>query len=529
MSHYFDTLKEDYENAEISCLVLHNRKTDEWCNLLTIIELIPAEQQASPIIGTAASNYCDRESIDSNYTVYIARRIVCPIPEAIGFFQSPEKGILLQHDSTLNCLVTLFNESHLEAEPSSDYPLLVNWDTNDTISKILPKRHTSFRVWMKIDRRKKWLSGLTEKQIGKLLAKAGLLSQKHLGFNFSNRQEHMGNLYLCGCNPYLRGFNKTLLDLNKDMVIRFRERVGRSIIGKKIVLEDNRAGNISFSIEQTIGKRLERIEMPHFPDQLCTKIYDHRGHLIENHTGTWVNMNIQMNVQTAELHLTVKQGANSKKVKVPKYSSERPINIGTYDHSLARFLKEKQQDRQLAELERNGQFIFFPGGDEDRERARQAIQELLNKASKVCMLLDPYFGAPDLYYAYIIQNTSIPIQILSSAAFLKSKTEMQSGRKMKQGFLFKRALQKYKRTFPHQSIQVKVLLGGKSPLHDRYIVIDDKVYLLGSSLNEFGSRATTLIKIPHPQPMIGQALAWWNDSIKTKDLSTYLESLKPGK
>lgn len=526
MSNYFNTLNEDYENAEISTVILHNRKTDEWNNLLTIIELIPSEQEGSRLIGTALTGYCERETIDNNYSVYIARRVVCPVVDAVMTFQEPAKGILLIHESQLNCCVHLFRESSLEAEPSSDYPLLINGNTENTVGSILPRRSTAFRVWMKIDRLKKWINLLTEKQAEKLFVKAAILTKKFLGFDFSVFREHAGNIYLCGCNPYLRMFHNSLLDLNQELVVSFRERSGKSILGKKLELVDTRAGNISFCIERSINRVHERIQLPHFPDLLTTKIYDHRGYLIENHIGRWVNISFQMQIQNAELNLTVKQGTQKKKQIVPKYSSERPLQVGHYDHSLSHFLKDKQQTRQLDELARTGQFIFFPGSDADKEKAKIVVTSLLNKAKKVCILLDPYFGAPDLYYAYLIENSSIPIQILSSGAFLKSKAITSSGRKIKHAYLLKRSFDKYKRALPNQAIEIKVLIGGKSPLHDRYIVIDESVYLLGSSFNEFGSRATSLIKVPDPRSMVEQAVTWWNDSVKTRGLNEFVMSLK---
>lgn len=528
MTSYFDTLLQDYENAEISCVVLHDRKAKQWRSFLTVIELIPAEQEPSTIIGQASTGYCDRQKIDDDYTVYVARRIACPVSEAITIFKEPEKGILLQHGGELYCNVTLLDKALLEAEPSSEYPLVINAGIENTIGAILPKRQTAFRVWTKIDRQKRWLEAFTVKQREKLFAKAGLLTKKYLGFDISILHEHGGNIYLCACNPYLRRFDKSLLDLNQELLVSFQERSGRSIIGKKLILEDVREGNTCFSLELTVNQLRQRIRLPHFPDMLYAKLYDSHDHLIENHAGRWINFSFQMKMQTAQLNLTVKEGTQKRKLKIAKYSSERPVQVGQYDHSLTSYLKEKQRLRQRAELEKNGQFIFFPGSFVDKEKARNAIAELLNKASKVCMLLDPYFGAPDLYYAYLIQNTSLPIQIISSAAFLKSKSESPSGRKMKQAFLLRRALAKYKRVLPHQFIEVKVLPGGKSPLHDRYIVVDENVYLLGSSFNEFGSRATTLIKVPDPLPMVTQAMNWWTD-VKTKSLDEYIKSLKSTK
>lgn len=51
MVDYFVTLWEDYENAEITCVILHNCKANIWFDLQTIIELTPFQRNPSPLIG----------------------------------------------------------------------------------------------------------------------------------------------------------------------------------------------------------------------------------------------------------------------------------------------------------------------------------------------------------------------------------------------------------------------------------------------------------------------------------------------
>jgi hypothetical protein len=97
--------------------------------------------------------------------------------------------------------------------------------------------------------------------------------------------------------------------------------------------------------------------------------------------------------------------------------------------------------------------------------------------------------------------------------------------------LLKREFANYRKAFPHQPIECKVLKSrsDKSPLHDRYIVVDESVFLLGSSLNEFGSRATTLIKVPAPSVMISQAENWWNEANGCVQLDDFVKALKAKK
>lgn len=524
MSSYLDTIKADYESAEITCLLLHKKGNNELWNLLTVIELVPAEQEASPLIFGDAKTICaDRKNIDKEYSLYLTRKINCSVDKAVEIYNNPGKRFLLDACDSMKCNVQLFDETYLETEPPSGYPLIINKETENTIGAVLPHRHTGLRVFSKIDRQKKWMAKFNKKQVDKILSLSGKLTLKHLGFNLSQMNAHLGNVYLCCCNPFLRSYECILLNYNTDLLITFYERQGKTIIGKKLILEDKRAGNIGFSIEKTIESLHERIQLPHFPDQLVTKLFDGNDCITEVHWGKWINIELGMQVQTAELNLTVKKDDKEKLFTIPKYASEDPVKVGKYDHSLTYYLKNQQRNKQIEDLEKSREFIFFPGLDGDKDKARNIIGELLNRASKRCMILDPYFGAGDILYAYLVSNTSVSIQILTSANFLNSKYKEKDGTKVSNIKAFDKAVADYERVFPHQKIEFRVLKGrDKSPLHDRYIIADDTVYLLGSSLGEFGTRATTLFKVPAPELMIDKAMEWWDDESKSISLKDFL-------
>jgi hypothetical protein len=523
MESYFEKIIPDYTSGEITCLFLHDRDTDKCYNLLAIFELVPAEQQSSLLIGSKETSWLDRKSLDDRYSIYIGRITSLQAEEAVNFFQRVETGFTLEYPGVLKKDIHLFDGGKLEQEPPGEYPLIIDQQTERTIGVILPYRPTDFRVWSKIDRQKKWLAGFDQEQKKSLLQKAGKLTMLHIGFDIAKLEEHLGNVYLCCCNPYIRNYECTLLDYNKDLLLQFREREGKTIIGKTIILEDKRADNYGFSIELKIRSVNERIQLPHFPDRLVTKIFDANGFLIENHLGTWMNISVGINMQETVVSLELSDGKKTESIEVPKYGTETPVNIGTYDHSLTYYLKERQRGREIEDLADRKEFIFFPGSEADKKRAQEIIGELLNKAKRRCMLLDPYFGSVDLRFAFIVSNLSVPIQIISSAAFLKNEIEETT---VSHGEALLSALDQYLKIFPRQPINCKVLKGKKSPLHDRYIVVDEQVYLLGSSFNEFGTRATTLIKVPAPETMIRQAIEWWDDNTKLIELKEFVTELK---
>jgi hypothetical protein len=66
--------------------------------------------------------------------------------------------------------------------------------------------------------------------------------------------------------------------------------------------------------------------------------------------------------------------------------------------------------------------------------------------------------------------------------------------------------------------EIRVLEGREqSPIHDRFLVIDDEAWLLGSSFNKFGNRGTMLVKLHRPKPVIDILMDYW-ESDKTRPL-----------
>jgi len=516
----------EYERAEITCIFLHNKTTDKKTNLLAVFELVPVEQQSSLMIGDKPSFYMKRESVDGIYTIYITRLADLTVNDAIDKYEKIEDGFKLKYD-TLD--VDIDVPFSLAQEPSNYFNILINSNDEKTLGRILPKRNTCLRVWSKLNTDKEWLKAHDKK----LLEKLTKISRDHLGYDLSAIPEHIGNTYLCASNPLLRKWNASLLDKEKDLLISFHERIGKSIIGGKIVIEEERSKNIGFTITKIITNKEERITLPYFPDALNERIYDASGQLLEHSYGMWSNIQFNMNIQESVLNLNVQTENGIEVYSVPKTSMVSSTTVGKFDFSTSRYLRNALNNRRFEELESSKEFIFFPKHETSKSKAQSTVRELLNKAHKRCMILDPYFGPSDLVFALTIKNISIPVRIISSAMVLRMEVEtiVPVKRNKFQKFcrcvaeLFREPqkgktnaeqlnenIKQFQSQYPLQKIQCKVLKGRKSPLHDRYIVIDDDVYLLGSSLNEFGARVTTIIKVPTPIKMIEQAEEWWADT-----------------
>ncbi|GAJ05839.1 unnamed protein product, partial [marine sediment metagenome] len=205
------------------------------------------------------------------------------------------------------------------------------------------------------------------------------ISREHLSYDLSSIPEHIGSVYLCACNPILRKWNATLLDKKKDLLVSFHERTGKSIIGCKLVIEEERSKNIGFTISREITKKEERITLPYFPDTLHERIYDSNGQLLEHSYGTWRNIQFNMNIQESVLNLNVQTNDGIEVYSVPKTSLASQTTVGEFDFSTAHYLRNALNTRKFEELESSKEFIFFPKHESSKLKAQSTVKELLNK------------------------------------------------------------------------------------------------------------------------------------------------------
>lgn len=157
------------------------------------------------------------------------------------------------------------------------------------------------------------------------------------------------------------------------------------------------------------------------------------------------------------------------------------------------------------------EFIFFSGSSDSRLKAKNIIGELLGKAKSNCLFIDPYFSDKDAEtYIPFIGNLDCAIKILSSKSVMKQTlpTDIEStGVK----------LGKVLKGFANRMVQCSLMAGSTPEVHDRCLIIDDVAYILGSSFNEFGSRITTLFKVPEAKAFISMMDSLANKSITLQD------------
>jgi hypothetical protein len=128
---------------------------------------------------------------------------------------------------------------------------------------------------------------------------------------------------------------------------------------------------------------------------------------------------------------------------------------------------------------------------DSRDTALSFIRDRIGRARKSILIVDPYADGKDLFdFGHFITRRDIMLRLLTSRLPFNSDEVMRAG--------FREAL----RSFTEREVpipEIKILRGAKNPpVHDRFLLIDDDVWLSGNSLNAIGERASVMLKLPDP-------------------------------
>ncbi|MCL2778717.1 MAG: phospholipase D family protein [Polyangiaceae bacterium] len=173
--------------------------------------------------------------------------------------------------------------------------------------------------------------------------------------------------------------------------------------------------------------------------------------------------------------------------------ASQPIQVGTPRPAgaLTRLAADEGQQR----TQREWAATAFQWFDKDGVAGTQAIRDIIRSASTSVDLLDSYFGRGDLMeFALSTTKHGLPFRVLTSHDFCTSGEDPDL--KIERGDALAKTLESVRAEDPRLNIEIKVMPGQKSPVHDRFLIVDGTVWVLGASLNEFGSRGSLLMKLP---------------------------------
>ena len=522
-----DEIASEYERTEITCVLLYDKRSDKYTNVFSVCEMCPVEQEKSPMITSRSANgkgFAHRmERLDSNRSIFIFRRFEDSGVAAVRFYRGESEGVRVIHDDHP---VRVLMAGTTTEDPPNEVPVVLNDDNTNGIGAVLPHRLAGLRVCAFLDTSDATRRLFDDKEY---LEVTSLVSQT-LGVDLQKFHEALGATILCFTNPILRESHERLSADERYVLLEMYPRLGKMLDGLCVELTDERPNGNGFSLFYRCDKVKQLLSIPYSPHRLRTRLFHPAGDVLWDNSAHFfkhIHLNMGLMGPTRRLQIRKQDGSEeTHDIKTLQYDKVHlPVD---QDGSAEQKLIAARRQRELDSLEDSRTFMYFPPARSSVDKAKAVVRELLNRAQNQCFICDPYLSATDvLEFALFVGNSGLEVRVISSVAFLIQKVEKDS--EITHGEKLFEMLESVRTRDPSTKIHCRALKGrNKSPLHDRFIVVDDAVYILGSSLNEFGSRATTLFRVPDPRPLIRQAKKWWFEDEQAVGLTDWITRRRSG-
>lgn len=490
-------------------LLLRNEKTKLFYLLLGIVDVVEPDMQDFPTDERKV--VCERSHDSSGknpYNLYYTEDVIT-VDEA--FLKNTENAYIVDTDT-----IQMFSSGGFRLYPNSPNSFLSDVDENNNLLRqILSKRDCGCGLHIlrgnsaTIDKLLKENQYLTEQ-----LAE---LSCRHLHTDVGRYTNVLGNIYITYYHPEFRKIDWRVSPSLKGLLGKVKYRRGGVDKYKCFVTNSDRNGLVleSAEVEFHTGDRFVLIPFHTEIDQIDIRIVDEEGQIVYTKEKMFFikSISIGMGINSVNVALKGKDKNGNETTKLlPKYSCIRSV-IGdgnAQDNSIVSDTKSFE----LAEKELR--FIFFDG-DKDRKednlkKAHDVLMKIQNTANRRVIICDPYFGASELYnYVFPQSSLDINVWILTSKNIDKHQAKA-----------LKEAQDKYNQLTDSDKVACRVMRG-KSDLHDRFLIVDNRAWILGTSFNNFGERATSIALVPEESraKIISKIEAWWFDNSITEDLGNY--------
>lgn len=523
------TFLKNFERAEITSIIMHENSPKRKVNIFSVVELCPVEQVKSPIFEVIdhkdqIKHNCLRKQISKDRTLFAVRWIDLSPEEGKNFyFGNNNVRFIPEKDSSLITIGSLIDE------PPNNSPVVLNetYGGGSPLLKITPRRRCPKIAFTKLNIGLEKYDLFNETELGKL----GDFTMEALGFNLRKYSEYIGSYLFVIPNPDIRQI-KARLGKNKDIIqFEMLERIGRSSMNYRVELSENRAIGKGFLIRHIVTEPKFEVSIPYPPKMLNLRLFDSDGKFWhESQFGFLEQLIISSEIVglTRELIISNENGEVVESHSIPIYSPGHEVKSGTIFETADSNIRKGEYERALETIENERKFLYFDGKDDSKAKAEGVIREILQNAKRKCLICDPYFSSKEIInYVLFVSKSRLEIKLLTSAYFLNRKLATPENPDVTEGELLQKEINKVMKKDSTIVISCRVIKGrNKCPIHDRFIVIDDNVYLLGSSLNEFGTRATTIFRIPDPRVLTRQADNWWVNQNITMSLDDWLTSRK---
>jgi hypothetical protein len=330
-------------------------------------------------------------------------------------------------------------------------------------------------------------------------AKARDWIQKECHIDLLSRSVLLGSCHLILPNPVFSRSSVRVTDDWKAIVFDLTPFPGQRVTELELIVWNRRAWGATSITRQLVASNRTVIQLPEGVEETAHAIICPKRGVLKKTTETAFVAAVQIDLNLIAEHRQIKLQSSSKNRGPEEYSvavssPSRKIVAGTpRPRSATRRLIEDELRTRSRKAWDAAQVRWF---DKDATGATQAIRDIVGAAQKGVDFLDPYFGAMDLFrFAPATSIRDLPVRILTAADFCSTRV---SPNRVENGQLLMDALASLRSQIPHLQLEIKVMLGEKSPVHDRFLIVDGTTWVLGASLDEFGQRGSLLLRLPDP-------------------------------
>ncbi|WP_437907932.1 VPA1262 family N-terminal domain-containing protein [Sorangium sp. So ce327] len=508
------TLDEDYERAVLHLAWDRNAETNERTLLFALVELLPievppplddGEQQRQPGEGSAHRVSVCRVVVPARRALawhLDCRRGVAVLPNDVGELPDASDASAIRvvladlgEEPPWPTLVCVSGES-------DTVPFCPAWHEHPRVHHLVPLADfATEKLWPGERERMDMVRWLSER----------------LHFSLEDYPEYWGSVHLVAPNPVYRSLGTRLLPRTpprESVLVRFQPRAGKSVEGLELTYTEKEPWGPLDVRHVVVKSPLLRLDFEREVQGTREDVLDpKRGVLAASyHEGRFIK-SFQISMGLVTRQMSVRGKAPGASYEVNRMGKPEITTIGNQranaPSARARVSEAHHARRKRGQASAQDQ-RWFSG---QQEEAADALRALIHGARREVLIVDPHFGPDELFtFALAVAQEDVPIRILSSAEILRqSHPQARPGVDLGAALLAEvERLTSQERMSP---IDIRVMTGDPPSIHDQFLVVDGRAWLLGSPLHTFGARGTMMIAMPDPAPVIERLLRAWDDAM----------------
>ncbi|WP_437527289.1 VPA1262 family N-terminal domain-containing protein [Sorangium sp. So ce726] len=516
-SHPLATLESDYSHAVVHLAWDLHKRTKERVLLFGLVELLPAEVPPPADDGEQV-----RELRKSERRVYV-RHTVMPAGRALEWYLRCRRGdaVLPTDDGTLPApgdeqarrlrLLDLGEEPPwpslaLAVEQQQEAPFVPTWHGQPRMHHMIPLIDLDLKtLWPRENECRNAVEFLSER----------------LHFDLDDYPEFWGSVHLLAPNPLFRKMEGRRLPTSTEhigqMLYRLHPRAGKDLTGLELAIDEQRASGECSTTRVTLEGPLIRVKFRHKIGRFREGIRDPlRGLLHTRHTVVLAGLTGRLSIgenrkRVVPVPATPRRAADDYEVATRR-TEGRIIKVGSTREPHVPIAESRiwaaQRAHKAQDAARDLRERWF---DDDVQEATEILRSLLNEARREVLIVDPYFARPELVrFALAVGQIDVPVSILTSAKGLQAIDTSSSD--TEQGDALHAELQNLAAQKEINTFNIRVMPGKRPAIHDRFLLVDDRIWLLGSSFNEFASRGTMFVSLSHPELLRDKLHQAWSNA-----------------